>query len=667
MLAGAAVPVETGTAISGDADLMVTDVQRNQSAALVRGRWRDFKLDHSSAVRSSAFRSARHHTLLVRSLRIGLPLVTVLLFASYGLFVRRSYEIGVGDGKLTIGPVALSSKSVTAENPHFEGFNKDGDKFVVKAKSAEHDLRRTGPIALKLIEGTLFEPKNAVTNLRSPRGSFDAKANVLELEERIEVDSNTGLSALLTRATVLMNENKIVSAEPVTVEMPTGTVRGNELVLFPRARQATFTKGVDARFKSQDPAKGADAAASPAGGLGNSDAPIDVTSATLSVDDIKRLAVFSGNVRAIQGKADLTASELEVGYEGQPGGDTAGTAARGSGRIRRIVARRNVVIVQGVDKAMSDSAEFDPRADTTLLTGNVVVMQGNNVLKGERLHLDRKSATSQLTAPVVGSETKGRISARLYQKQPQAGAAPQDRASNARRAPQGGAEATLLQTDPNAPIEIEADQLDVDDRAKSAVFRGNVVVNQGDHTIRTAELIANYTGESGLGLGSQGKEGSARQAMQLKAVRARHTVLIASKDGQSGKGEWAEFDVLSNIVTLVGNVVLTQGGNTVTGPRAVMNLNTGQSQIVPDARGSGTEAAGSAEPGAAASGGSRPSLLLYPNQAKDKEKAKRKGGDSEPKRDGKEAAEPAGRGAGGAATRTSGWTTETAPVVTGND
>jgi lipopolysaccharide transport protein LptA len=640
---------------------MVTDVQRNRQTALaVRGP-RSFKLDRTGPDRTGAFKRARRHTRLVRTLRIGLPIVTLLVFASYGLFVGRAYEIGVGDGKLTIGPVSLSSESVTAENPHFEGFNKDGDKFVVKAKSAEHDLRRSGPIGLKLIEGTLFEPHNAVTKLNAPRGSYDTKTEVLELEERIEVKSNTGLSALLTRATVSIKDNRIVSAEPVSVEMPAGVIRGNDLVLLPKARQAVFSNGVVARFKREAPAGKADAA-TPADGWGTGNAPIDVTAATLAVDDVKRLAVFSGDARAVQGQANLTSSLLEVGYDGQSGVEAAGAAARATGRINRIVARRDVIITQEADRATCDTAEFDPIADTALLTGNVVVAQGANVLKGGRLFLDRKSATSQLTSPADGSGAKGRISARLHP------ASQNKRVAAPRRSTEPDGAPFLPPNDPNAPIDIEADRLDVDDRAKSAVFRGNVFAQQGDYTMHTAELIAGYTGDSGLAAGLQGQQGSGRQAMQLKTLRARNSVVIATKDGQSGKGDWADFDVKANLVTLVGNVVLTQGGNTVTGPRAVMNLETGEAQIIPDAASatSGTGAAGSAAAGSPASAGGRPSLLIYPNQLKDKEKAKPKGSESEPKRDGKEAGDPPRKSVGGSATRTSGWVTERAPAADGD-
>ena len=53
--------------------------------------------------------------------------------------------------------------------------------------------------------------------------------------------------------------------------------------------------------------------------------------------------------------------------------------------------------------------------------------------------------------------------------------------------------------DPNAPMDIEADTLDVYDTEKRAVFHGNVKSKQGDFVVRTVEMIAFYSGRPDLG------------------------------------------------------------------------------------------------------------------------------------------------------------------------
>ena len=72
-------------------------------------------------------------------------------------------------------------------------FNKDGSRFEVRAQSAEHNFRQS-PVKLKIIDGTLIEPNNTKTLLKAARGTFDTSTNVLELYERIEVVSESGLT-----------------------------------------------------------------------------------------------------------------------------------------------------------------------------------------------------------------------------------------------------------------------------------------------------------------------------------------------------------------------------------------------------------------------------------------------------------------------------------------
>ena len=63
--------------------------------------------------------------------------------------------------------------------------------------------------------------------------------------------------------------------------------------------------------------------------------PIDITANRLDVNDTAKTAMFTGNVRAKQGKATLTSPELEVTYEGRAvpqrktRGPKQGTEARG--------------------------------------------------------------------------------------------------------------------------------------------------------------------------------------------------------------------------------------------------------------------------------------------------------------------------------------------------
>ncbi len=626
-------------------------------AIATEAQGRDFPAGPASAAnrggdRETAFAKARRHSMMVRALRKLLPAVALTTLASYGLFMQHSIKIG--EGTLTVGPVALSTDVLTMHNPRYEGFNDDGGRFQVSARTAEQtSTARDAPIKLNDIEGSIAQPNKTVTKLVSPRGLFDSKANQLELFESINITSSDGMAARLTSAKVFMKEGRITSGEPVTVDMPTGSLRGNSMVLLQKTRELIFSDGVSARFRPPErkPKPDSEAQRSPAESfMGNSNAPVDVTAPTLKINDASKIATFSDNVRAEQDGSVLTSRQLEIAYDGASPSAATGQASA-TGRLKRLIARDDVILVRGNDRATARMAEFDPvnetaaltggvgftsgadrnavgdradldfKANTALLTGpEVIVTQGKNNLRGRRLHVDRQNGTMQLSAPADQWLPQGRISARFHQ--------PETRSRKAE--PKSGEESVGLrfQTDPNAPIDIEADLLDVDDKAHTATFRGDVVAVQGDFTIRTVEMVATYSGQAGVNLMQQ-PEAGARTSAQLQRVQARKKVVVTSKNDQSATGDWADFDVKANTVTLGGDVVVNQGRNVVRGPRLVIDMVTGVSRME-TGRQPGT-ANGSNTPSASAQGigdakntngetvkacGGRMCAVFYPKDAK---------------------------------------------------
>jgi len=125
------------------------------------------------------------------------------------------------------------------------------------------------------------------------------------------------------------------------------------------------------------------------------------------------------------------------------------------------------------------------------------------------------------------------------------------------------------------PINIEADVLEVDDNQKRAVFKGNVVARQGGFSLQASELAVFYTGQPGgqvAGAGGGGNGGISR-------IEAKGKVLVTTRDDQTATSEWANFDVDEQLVTIGGNVVLSQDENVLRGDRLVINLRTGTSRF----------------------------------------------------------------------------------------
>jgi lipopolysaccharide export system protein LptA len=180
-----------------------------------------------------------------------------------------------------------------------------------------------------------------------------------------------------------------------------------------------------------------------------------------------------------------------------------------------------------------------------------------------------------------------------------------------------------FKTDPSAPIEVEADQLDVMDNAKVAVFRGDVHATQGDFEIKSAELNAFYSGDASLADVGRPVPGTAKpSATALTRIEAKKDVVVTSKDGQRASGDWANFDAKTNMATVGGDVVLTQGQNVVRGTRLVINMTSGESTIdtappMTAARPAGAGWVTEAPPGETPENQGRASAIFFPQQMKD--------------------------------------------------
>ena len=533
----------------------------------------------NAAERARAFRQARRHSLLVKMLRLALPLGAVGIAAFYALTLGVSWQIG--SGHLKVGEVQLTADDLTMKNPTYFGLTKDGGRYEVRAKKAIVAFNKEGPIKLIDIDGDLLQANDVTTKLKAKQGLLDNTKSELELYDGIEIDASNGMKARMSRAMVYSKEHRIVSKDPVDLSMPTGRVQGATMTMRNDTREATFVGAVKAHLVSADqPGKGTP---SPAGFGRDTKNPIDVTSEQLYVNDMAKTALFMGKVVAVQGEATLKAPELHIAYEGRAAADAMTASAQpqqpeDASRLSRLVAKDGVVVTVGADRRVSsDQVEFDAKEDTAVFLGNVLVNQQKNVLQGKRLFIDRKAATSRLETPAEGNQPAGRIAATFYQND--AGGAAQKAGSKAKSAPENrGTEMQdgvmgSFKMDPNAPMDIEADTLDVFDNEKRAVFHGNVRSKQGDFVVRTKEMVAFYSGQAGLGL--SGSSDESKTPSQLTRVEARQKVLITSKDGQTATGDWAKFDIKANTVLLGDDVTVSRGKDVAQGPRLKIDLTTG--------------------------------------------------------------------------------------------
>lgn len=119
----------------------------------------------------------------------------------------------------------------------------------------------------------------------------------------------------------------------------------------------------------------------------------------------------------------------------------------------------------------------------------------------------------------------------------------------------------------NAPVDVSADRIEVQERADRAIFAGNVEVRQAGLTLQTARLTVAYTG------GSQTNGG-----VQIRRLDAAGGVVVRSPS-ETAKGDFGIYDLDRKLITLIGAVQLNRGSNQVNGSRLVIDLDTGRAVI----------------------------------------------------------------------------------------
>jgi lipopolysaccharide export system protein LptA len=142
--------------------------------------------------------------------------------------------------------------------------------------------------------------------------------------------------------------------------------------------------------------------------------------------------------------------------------------------------------------------------------------------------------------------------------------------------------------DTDQPVTIEADSLEIHDKDRYAVFIGNVVVKQGDSTMRSRELKVHYEGsmrdaskerksEPAPAKSASGKATN-DPAQRIRRIEALGGVIVTSKD-QKATGDKGVFDMPTNTATITGNVVVSQGPNVMRADKLVVDMKTGLSRM----------------------------------------------------------------------------------------
>ncbi len=116
--------------------------------------------------------------------------------------------------------------------------------------------------------------------------------------------------------------------------------------------------------------------------------------------------------------------------------------------------------------------------------------------------------------------------------------------------------------DSDLPVEVTAENLDVDQTDGTAVFTGNVLIGQGQMRLSAPRVLVVYL---------EDRSGIAR----LSATGG--VTLVSGEDAAEGRE--ADYDVQSGMIEMSGDVLLVQGGTALTADRMSVDTVAGTARM----------------------------------------------------------------------------------------
>ncbi len=142
--------------------------------------------------------------------------------------------------------------------------------------------------------------------------------------------------------------------------------------------------------------------------------------------------------------------------------------------------------------------------------------------------------------------------------------------------------------DGRQPVDIQAQEFDIDDLKSLADFRGAVVARQGETQLAAPELHVTYDGQASAQVGldgapkppaAAGEVPAAGGGAQMSRLVARTGVVLTAGVDRRVVADIVDFDVKGDTALFTGKVELLQGKNVFRGGRLHVDRKAGKSRL----------------------------------------------------------------------------------------
>lgn len=116
--------------------------------------------------------------------------------------------------------------------------------------------------------------------------------------------------------------------------------------------------------------------------------------------------------------------------------------------------------------------------------------------------------------------------------------------------------------DSSLPVEVTADNLDVNQDDGTALFTGNVLIGQGEMRLSAPRVLVVYK-----------QDNSGIEALQASGG----VTLVSGED--AAEARQADYNIDSGLIEMEGDVLLVQGVNALSGDRMFVDTRAGTARV----------------------------------------------------------------------------------------
>jgi lipopolysaccharide export system protein LptC len=192
--------------------------------------------------RKRAFKAARRHSVMVRGLRLCLPLAVLGIVSLYILPARLSVQ--VEGGKAEVEKIDITSGGLKMVNPRFQGVNEKYGVYDIQADSALQHFSDPDLMTLDKINADLVNQQGQKTVLTAPSGIFQRKKEEFTFDNGVTIGGEAGIAGKLKTATAFMKEKRLISNDPVELSYQGHQVVADSVEFFTTENRVIFTGNV---------------------------------------------------------------------------------------------------------------------------------------------------------------------------------------------------------------------------------------------------------------------------------------------------------------------------------------------------------------------------------------------------------------------------------------